>query len=683
MRAAHLAVVPLVVSLGLGACRGWERDTGPYESCDPGALEPGQVRARRMPCDDEAIAGGEGTRADWVIENAHARFVVRNPGTSLTLLGVAGGTIIDAAPPGGEDRLTELVPLVGGGWLEELELSSEQGAGEASITLSGVPAAISFLEHDPGLAARERVGVTYRLGADDLALSIEGADGFWLLPMAEAEQAGSTLRQGGLMLGVDGELVDRGGGLLGRGGSHLAAGEPSAVMAALWPGGPTISGQCDGEGVELLEGSRVVGWLPVDEEGRFAGTAPAGVDGLRALAAGHAPGAPVAAGRDVTVPLGPEGWLGVRVADRYGRELSALVEARDGHGGMRALPVAAGGGWLPLGAGSWEVEVDAGPLYSRTSLWFPFLEGRRELEVIVDGPGPPSGWALADLGVEAWPSRSHRVAPAHALARAAARGVGFAVISASDEVASAELEQPWERTTTGSGTQAQSDHQGSVLAWPVNANAKKAAHGAVAWSGLGAEDILRVAAGKQGQGRILAVDAAWLEAAGPSFGWDPAPDIVRLDSYDDVLVYLGLLERWVALSPAGPLTWAWLGHGEAFTAVEVEQAMIEGRTVASTGPLMELRVDGEGPGALVESRGPQRVQLRLLAPRDTPLAGAALVVDGVERQRWDLEGAVEQERLSWSGSLTSDRYVLALAWGPQDQPDGHWVVSAPVWTGSP
>ncbi len=93
--------LPLAISATLAVaagCRGFEHDTGPYDSCDATALEPGRVRARRMPCDDEGISGGEGRRADYLIENAWVRFVVRHPGAPLTLLHGGGGTII--MPPG-------------------------------------------------------------------------------------------------------------------------------------------------------------------------------------------------------------------------------------------------------------------------------------------------------------------------------------------------------------------------------------------------------------------------------------------------------------------------------------------------------------------------------------------------------------------------------------------------------
>ena len=60
-------------------------------ACDAEALAAGQVRARRIPCSDELIDGGEGRRSDYLIENAVARFVIRQGSDALTRLGLAGG----------------------------------------------------------------------------------------------------------------------------------------------------------------------------------------------------------------------------------------------------------------------------------------------------------------------------------------------------------------------------------------------------------------------------------------------------------------------------------------------------------------------------------------------------------------------------------------------------------------
>ena len=47
------------------------------EDCDPRVLVPGEVRGKKIACEEELIFGGEGREGDWLLENAVARFVVR------------------------------------------------------------------------------------------------------------------------------------------------------------------------------------------------------------------------------------------------------------------------------------------------------------------------------------------------------------------------------------------------------------------------------------------------------------------------------------------------------------------------------------------------------------------------------------------------------------------------------
>jgi hypothetical protein len=65
------------------------------------------------------------------------------------------------------------------------------------------------------------------------------------------------------------------------------------------------------------------------------------------------------------------------------------------------------------------------------------------------------------------------------------------------------------------------------------------------------------------------------------------------------------------------------------------------------------------------------------------LEGAALVVDGVVVEQWDLRGGREWTRLQARELVSSARYVLAVAWGPQDRAEPQWAVTAHVWTGRP
>jgi len=670
----------------LASCRAWHPDSGQTTSCDPRELEPGEVRARRMPCDDEGISGGEGRRGDTLIENAWARFVIRHAGAPLTLTSGGGGTIIDAAEPGGSDALSELVPLLAGGWLREVELELEQDAHEARVTVSGLPDPISFLESSG--AGDERVAVVYRLGAHDRALGIEDADGFWLLPRAGFELAGPVLHAGALALAMDQAPEDRGGGLLYTGGGLFATGSPSLVQAALWPGGEDASGVCAGEGVEVLEGAEVVGRLLVDEDGSFAGSLPAGADGVRAVGSGYTPGPMASPGEDLDLALGAEARLGVRIADPQGAELPGLLLATGEDGREQRHAVPAEGLWVALGPGVWDLTLASGPLRSRVQRSSVDLQADERFEVLLAGMDDPEGWLLADLDVEVWPSRDERREPSELLGLAAAGGVDFAVATAPDEVAEAALEQPWDALLLAqSGSRADTEQVGSVIAWPWSSNTRKPAHSAVDWQGLSAEDLLVLASGGSGKGRLMVVDEDWIQAAGPAMDWEPRPDALLLEDPDQLPALLELYDSWVDLAAVGPLTWIQVEDDGQRAVVDVERGLVEAHTVATSGPFIELLADGAWPGDLLLHPGPHRVHVVVRAPDWVELEGAALVVDGERLVSWDLAGAKGDPRLEEELLVLGSRYLLALAWGSVDPgppaPGPQWAVTSPIWLGSP
>ncbi|MBN1334442.1 MAG: hypothetical protein JXB39_00620 [Deltaproteobacteria bacterium] len=668
-----------------GACRPAPDDTGEI-FCDPRTLAEGEVRARRLPCDAEGISGGEGKRGDFLIENAWARFVVRHAGSSAMHLGLAGGTLLDAAPPHGEDALGELVPLPGNGWIGEGTVTVAREQDSAVLRVTGTPAPVPSV--GGWLGPGTEIALTWRLGPDDRALEMEGADAAWLYPAAGATLTGPILHDDDRALAMDGMATDTGGAVLWSGAHRFAAGEASAVMAALWPGGPEAWGTApDATGVEILEGDRVVGWLPVDESGTFEGTLPEGADGIRAVAEGVASGPVLPPGPALVLDLGDPGFLAVHASDGAGNDLGAVLEARDPAGCARRLPVPPEGADLPLGPGTWDLVLHAGPLRERVV--------RAGFEVAVgaalEGDLPLAGDAgdvvLADLAVETWRSRDDRSEPAASLALAAASGVRFAVTTAPDEVAGSERVQPWERIRVETGSTALTDSVGRIGAWPVVANAEKAAHGAAPWRGLDAVDALAVASGGRSRERLLSVDPRWIEAASDPRTWDPRPDMVVLEGIGDLPLYMGLLDAWMDLAAVGPWTWVAVDDPDRFSGVEVEQGLVSGRTVASSGPFLALDVAGQGPGSHLEAGGSVPVRLTVLAPSWMPLTGAALLVDGEVVARWDLAGRSGGERLVASRVVEARRWVLAAAWGTEDPgPPARglpWAITSPVWTADP
>lgn len=678
----------LLVALGAG-CAGPVWDTADDTSCDVRVLAAGEIRVRRLPCDDEVPWLGEGRRYDWILENAVARYLIRQPERALTLLDGGGGTLIDAAAPQGQDVVTEVVPLVAGCWLEDNLLEVLEEGTEVGLRISGVPV-------DPGLGEEPScvagtMSVTWRLRVDDPVLELEGADGFWLLPMAGVEAEATFLVDDGWMVGVDGTFEDRGGGLRAT-GNRLAVGLPSDVQEALWPAGPAARGTAVAEHVACLAGDHEVGRLNVTPAasgrlGTFDGSCPAGTDGVRAVAEGRAPGPVVAPGEDLVLAVGGVGVLGVRVSDGAS-DRAAWLQAVSEAGEVAEAAIPPTGAHVPLGPGVYDLTLAAGPRAGRVTMARFEVRGETRLEALLPTEVDPEGWILADLDVEAWPSRRDRTAPEDALDRAIAQGAAFLVATAPDEIATATVAQPWDRgTRLESGARTEPDGAGTIWSWPWSPNDKKAAHGAPDWRDRTPEDTLALAAGASKADRRLVVDADWVRAAGAPWSWDPVPDAFRFTSPEDLPVWLGLLDQWVPLSAAGPWTWIQVEDPRTFAGVEAERGLVVGATVASTGPFLALSVEGTGPGGEVGRSGSLAVSLEVLAPPWMALDGARLVVDGEDRASWDLAGQTSPQRLLVTEEVVAERYVLAVTWGAEDPGVGGrgapWAVTSPVWIRGP
>ncbi|MAY81665.1 MAG: hypothetical protein CL930_12880, partial [Deltaproteobacteria bacterium] len=102
-------------------------ETTPVEDCHSDIPPIGQVWAKRVSCLAEIPENGEGTINDWLLVNAYTRLIVRDATHRLTRLSGTGGTIIDASSSIGEDGVTELQPLIQGGWPISGEMYAENG----------------------------------------------------------------------------------------------------------------------------------------------------------------------------------------------------------------------------------------------------------------------------------------------------------------------------------------------------------------------------------------------------------------------------------------------------------------------------------------------------------------------------------------------------------------------------
>jgi len=586
--------------------------------CDPRTLAPGEVRARQIPCSDELIPGGEGRSGDWLIENAHARYVVRGTYAALTHLDEYGGSLIDAAAPDGIDVLLEYLP---DGDRRTIEAFTEDD--EARLVLPGV---------------------TYRLGADDDALTIEAAGTGVLQGRVGADRTGATV------LGTEGSFVGFDGTPAGGGSAVELTGVTRAAVSreGLWPDGDDVDLEVDADQVLALEDGVERARLVV-EDGRATGRVPAG-----ALLVGEREGC---AYDGVTTLACAR--LDVRVQDADGNDLVAAVTDR-----ATAWPLPRGGGRVPLGPSPRPIWVWAGPTY--TAVQLPWAGADTTATVTLHRAWQPDDVALAAPAVFVAPDATTTAAPEAAATDLAAEGVEFAVLIADDEIPSVSV-GAHDAITVVAGSRAAE----AVWSWPWTPNSRKPAHGAVPWSGLDALDLLAATEGGQSIARLTVVDPLWVDRARTQADpddWDPRPDAIWIDGLEDIPIYLDLLAERIDVTPLGPRTWIGVDADRNLPAYEA--GIVDGRTTAGTGPRLALRDEGV-------ARGVRTIEVRLDAPTWMGMDSVDLITDvsasthSVRRAgawRWAVPVGA-----TWAVAVA--RGTNAVPWSP----DAAWAVSAPLW----
>jgi hypothetical protein len=144
-----------------------------------------------------------------------------------------------------------------------------------------------------------------------------------------------------------------------------------------------------------------------------------------------------------------------------------------------------------------------------------------------------------------------------------------------------------------------------VAAWPWTQNLREPAGGAPRAAGLTPLDALALAWGGVATDRKVAVNLDWLRAvpADPVL-LDPRPDFLWLDApgpppfaaWDP---WFSWLDRLRFLLPVGDHTWLDVKTPERFGPVELSRALNFGSYSTGTGPLLQISIDGVGPGGVL------------------------------------------------------------------------------------
>jgi hypothetical protein len=642
-------------------------------------------------CADQRLTGGAGQNRDLWLANSRLRAVLRNPTASLSLAGVGGGTLIDAAPWGRPDELLELAPLVDGGWLLVDDLTWD----DDGVVLAG---AVRGLPYAPSPAEGERRSVAWRLAPDDPWLRLEGATGLWLHADDDLELMDGWLVGERVVYGHDGVVrADLGGAILIDGATGLlVASTDDAWSERPGPHRPLAGTSVGGAELRLYRGAEVVGRVPVTD-GAFSATIPADVDAVRAFAPGRAPSPPSPPGEGLTLPPGAAGSVQLALGwEGLPRPVSVAWVARDGRQGEALLPPI--GGRLALGAGSYTLTLDAGPAWAprRLDLDVPpdaSLQVAAKLTARFD-PGPR---ILADLRWPGHGARTVRDSPNDAVRAAIRAGLSYVVVVGDDAVAGAGAwvdDAPWILFDTAA--RLSSDAGWTITAWPWARNADRAGWGAPAVRRLSARDALGVAWGGVSTNRALAVDEAWLRAA-DAVPWDtdPRPTHLILDApglppFTAWQPWFDWLDAGRFLLPSGPSHWLDVEDPVAWGGAELGRAVHLGRYCTGTGALLTIDVGGAGPGDVIPRPEPSAdtaadtdpapvlptAQLTLhTAGRDLDRLG--IYVGGVGLvAEWEITEPTTTVELPVDVPL----WAVGVAWS---NVPGDWVVTAPVWISPP
>ncbi len=638
--------------------------------------EAGQVVVQPLVCSEMQLAGGEGALTDHFMANSLFRAVIRNPQDSLTVPGVGGGTVIDAAPWSDNDRLHEAIPLVGGGWLDVDTFN----VGDDRITLGGV---IASLRDQPAERAGEYGEVSWVLAPDSPWLELEGADGLWIHPSGSFDLLSEQLVHDQLVYGHDGVLdTDLGGAIRVSGASGLLVARPSEASEALFSQ-PVSGTAADASTILFLQGETILGQIPVEDD-QFSGRAPEGTEVLVAEGVARGRSLPVPPGESLEIDLGARGWVDLALEwAAPPRPVAITYEADDGRTATVISP--ADGGRIGVGAGGVTITISGGPDLQPVSRRVTILpEETARLGLTLEPAFDPGDRILAALGWRGDVARSWRGTDAQALLQAWSIGARFVVTAPEDEIGTAN------GAVTGlptllqiDGSRTVSDQGWSIVSWPWSSSSSFAGHGAVDPTGRSAADLLAAAAGGPNTNRRTVVDLAWFDAAPAPWEADPHPHYVRLDHpgleapEDAWQAWLGWLDGGYLVTPVGDLTWLDVADAAAPTEADALAGLAAGATVATTGPLVVLRWAGASHGEVIDpTRLPDgEVALTITGLETTHTV--ALLSDLGRLTEWAVEppGATLRYRLD----SAEPGWLAAAAWDP----DASWAMTGPVWREAP
>lgn len=647
------------------------------------------------------FANGDGYSPDLFIGNDLYRAVLRHPQASLSLAGLGGLTLVDAAAWGRADFVYEIAPLVGGGWLDVDDVEFVEDGIQVSGLVRALPA------HDAA-AEGERRTVTWRTQAGNPWLSVEGADGFWIATNTAATRVDGWLMADPAVIGHGGHVVeDLGGALLVEGTSSLLFSDTARAWALRPTDHQHVSGTALGAtGVDLLKGDVLVGRVPVLDDGTYDATIDAGVDGLRAVIAGRASSPITPPGEGGALTLGAVAAITLQPVWPDGlrpRPVGVSWRAADGRSGL--VRMEPDGARIATGAGVIDLTLSAGPAWTTRPLRAELFAGdEQSLQVAMVPAMPTTGTrVLTSLGWQGGRARTQGTSESDRTRAAVIAGYEFAVVTALDDVATSGAylnDAPWIRAT--SGTTLTSPQGWSIGAWPWGEDAGRSGHGAPRARGLSVADVLTLAWGGPSIDRYTLVDLAVLDALSTApWSVESTPSFVALDApggppFDAWAPWFRWLDAGRFVRPSGPAVWLDVGTPRRYGVVEITRSLNTGELGCGNGAWLNMRIDGVVPGSVIPKPKPSvdtDPDTDDTDPAPTGPVMHALVVDllagesSINRVSIVTEGkgvlgtfTPTNRDYHWVANLELGEWTTAIAWSTTSN---DWATVTPIWTRSP
>ena len=363
------------------------------------------------------------------------------------------------------------------------------------------------------------------------------------------------------------------------------------------------------------------------------------------------------------------------------------------------------GAKLQLAPGRYRVQASRGPEYD---LWRGEVEVSAEkgamvkpvLRRVVD----TQGWLAVDLHLHADPSGDSDVSLKDRVLSLMGEGVELAVATDHDHVTdygpSIRELKARRFLRAAPGVEVTTRSWGHFNVFPLAPGAKPIRH-----DGLSASELFELVRNEHPRA-VIQVNHPFLgesygyftqgnlvlesgeAAAGFSYDFDCIEVLNGLELNDptaferNLEAYFALLEQGRAYTAVGNsdshrLAPQWVGFPRTYVQVphdspsrvsmaQVAEALRAGRTQVSTGPFLNLSVEGQGPGALVRSRGGKvRLRLRVQGAPWVDVRRVQIIVNGETVRDFPLPAARKVERFNglFEIPIQQDGWIVVLARG--------------------